>query len=254
MARWFLLKPLHRHEAPIWAVGRFGVEGYQREFGRSRTYQNIPYFSELRRFLSIPRRPEAARVFLYSGSFSSRKGCDLLAGVFRRVAARHPQARLVLVGAGELEPQMRNVLQPCADRVTWLGFQNWDSLPECYAQGTVFCFPSRYDGWGLSLVEALASGMPSIGTDRTGAALEFLKDGKAGWLVEADSELALEKAMEQALLLPEDEFQAMQAAARAAVAHNGLDEGVRRFTEASRDVLEHWRARMPGALALRSGN
>ncbi|MCB1227487.1 MAG: glycosyltransferase [Verrucomicrobiales bacterium] len=254
VARWFLLKPLHRHATPIWAVGRFGVEGYQREFGRSRTYQNFPYFSELGRFQRIPRPPEAGRVFLYSGTFSSRKGCDLLAEVFQRVAARHPQARLVLVGSGELETQMRNVLQPCADRVTWLGFQNWDSLPECYALGTIFCFPSRYDGWGLSLVEALASGMPSIGTNRTGAALEFLEDGRAGWLVDAGSEQAFEDAMERALLLPEDEFKMMQTAARAAVAHNGLDEGVRRFTEASHDVLEHWRARMPSAPARSSAN
>jgi cytochrome c biogenesis protein CcdA len=74
----------------------------------------------------------------------------------------------------------------------------------------------------------------------------------AGWLVVAEDEKAFEEAMERALLLPEAEFQAMQVAARAAVAHNGLDEGVRRFTEASRDVLEHWRARMPGSAAWES--
>lgn len=252
VARWFLLKPLHRHAAPIWAVGRFGVEGYQREFGRSRTYQNIPYFSELGRFRQILRSPGAERVFFYSGALSLRKGCDLLAKAFLRLAGRHPQARLVLAGAGELEAPMRSLLHPCADRVTWLGFVDWARLPDCYAQGSIFCFPSRYDGWGLSLVEALAAGMPSIGTDRTGAALEFLEDGKAGWLVAAEDEKAFEEAMERALLLPEVEFQAMQAAARAAVAHNGLDEGVRRFTEASRDVLEHWRARMPGSPAWES--
>ena len=254
MARWFLLRPLHRHAAPIWAVGRFGVEGYEREFGRSRTYQNIPYFSELGRFLRIPRSANAERVFFYSGTFSSRKGSDLLAKAFLRLAGRHAQARLVLVGTGEMEAQMRNLLLPCADRVTWLGFVDWDSLPECYAKGSIFCFPSRYDGWGLSLVEALAAGMPSIGTDRTGAALEFLEEGKAGWLVEAGNDKAFEEAMERALLLPEAEFQAMQAAARDAVAHNGLEEGVRRFTEASRDVLEHWHARMPGSPAWKSSN
>ncbi|OYX09350.1 MAG: hypothetical protein B7Z08_05775, partial [Sphingomonadales bacterium 32-68-7] len=145
-------------------------------------------------------------VFFYSGSFTSRKGSDMLVESFRRIASRHPQARLVLVGAGEMERQMRNTLQPCADRVTWLGFQPWHKLPECYQQGTIFCFPSRYDGWGLSMVEALASGMPSIGTDRTGSALEFLADHKAGWLVEAGNRHELEQAMEQALLLPERSF------------------------------------------------
>lgn len=249
MARWFLLKPLHRHAAPIWAVGTFGVEGYQREFGRSRSYQDIPYFSNLTRFRQIERQPDASRVFLYSGSFSHRKGCDLLAAAFARVAARHPHARLVLVGAGTMEVQMRNILQPCADRVTWLGFQPWEKLPECYAQGSIFCFPSRYDGWGLALVEALASGMPSIGTDRTGAAVEFLSDRRAGWLVEAGAGRDFELAMEAALTLPEAEFRAMQEAARAAVTGNGLEEGVRRFAMAAEDVLVHWQARMPGAPA-----
>jgi glycosyltransferase involved in cell wall biosynthesis len=237
MARRFLLWPLHRSAVPIWAVGRFGVAGYQREFGNRRTYQNIPYFSELKGFLQIERPPDAARVFFYSGSFAARKGSDMLAESFRRIAARHPQARLVLVGAGEMERQMRNTLQPWADRVTWLGFQPWHKLPECYQQGTIFCFPSRYDGWGLSMVEALASGMPSIGTDRTGSALEFLADHKAGWLVEAGNRQELEQAMEKALLLPEPEFQAMQVAARMAVSQSSLDAGVRRFKVAVQDAL-----------------
>jgi glycosyltransferase involved in cell wall biosynthesis len=245
-ARWFLLKPLHRHAAPIWAVGCFGVEGYQREFGRSRSYQNIPYFSNLARFSQVERQPDMPRVFFYSGSFSHRKGSDLLAAAFARVAARHPQARLVLAGAGDMEVQMRNMLLHCSDRVTWLGFQAWEKLPECYAQGSIFCFPSRYDGWGLALVEALASGMPSIGTDRTGAAIEFLSDRQAGWLVEAGAGRDFELAMEAALTLPEAEFRAMQAAARSKVAGNSLEEGVRRFTTAAEDVMVRWQARMPG--------
>jgi len=243
MFRWFLLQPLHRLAAPIWAVGTFGVEGYKREFGRSRSYQNIPYFSNLERFRQIQRPSTAPRVFFYSGSFSHRKGSDLLAAAFVRVAARHPQARLVLAGAGDMEVQMRNMLLHCSDRVTWLGFQPWEKLPECYAQGSIFCFPSRYDGWGLALVEALAAGMPAIGTDRTGAAIEFLSDQQAGWLVGAGAVRDFELAMEAALTLPEAEFRAMQQAARASVENNGLEDGVRRFTTAAEDVLVRWQAR-----------
>ena len=138
---------------------------------------------------------------------------------------------------------MRNMLLHCSDRVTWLGFQPWEKLPECYAQGSIFCFPSRYDGWGLALVEALAAGMPAIGTDRTGAAIEFLSDQQAGWLVGAGAVRDFELAMEAALTLPEAEFRAMQQAARASVENNGLEDGVRRFTTAAEDVLVRWQAR-----------
>ena len=245
IARRFLLRPLHRHFVPIWAVGRFGMEGYQREFGQKRSYQNIPYFSNLRTFRLIKRLPAQERVFFYSGSLTQRKGVDLLARAFVKVATQHPTARLVIIGTGELEHEMRSLLSRCADRVTWLGFQPWEQLPDCYARGSIFCFPSRYDGWGLALVEALAAGMPAIGTDRSGASLEFLQDGKAGWLIEAGNESALVEAMNRALTMPETEFGAMQMAAREAVAHNGLQEGVRRFMEASRDVLAHWCAGVP---------
>ncbi|MGV3660333.1 MAG: glycosyltransferase [Prosthecobacter sp.] len=241
LARWFLLEPLHRHAVPIWGVGRFGVEGYQQEFGHGRAYQNIPYFSNLERFFKIERAEESPRVFLYSGSLSHRKGVDLLAAAFARLATRFPQARLVVVGAGELEMHMRNVLGGCVDKVSWLGFRPWEELPKCYAQGCVFCFPSRYDGWGLALVEALSAGMPSIGTERTGAAVEFLGEGKAGWLVEAGSAQELEEAMEAALTMPQEDFARMQVAARAVVSQNGLKEGVQRFTSAAKDVMAQWR-------------
>lgn len=240
LVRWMLLKPLHRNAVPIWGVGHFGVEGYQNEFGHGRLYHNIPYFSNLRRFLKISREKRAERVFFYSGSLSHRKGIDLLVAAFARLAPRYPAARLVITGTGDLEPLSKYSLRGYADRVTWLGFRAWAQLHECYALGTIFCFPSRYDGWGLALVEALAAGMPCIGTERTGAAVEFLSDGRAGWLIEAGKEEELEKAMEAALNLPDADFARMQASARASVASNGLNEGVQRITHAAKEVLSNW--------------
>ncbi|WP_294399102.1 glycosyltransferase family 4 protein [Prosthecobacter sp.] len=244
MARWVLLRPLHRNNAPIWAVGAFGVEGYRREFGGSRSYSNIPYFSMLKRFMALPLRPVQQRTFFYSGSFSPRKGVDVLAAAFAQLARQHPEARLVLMGAGPLEGKLRHLLRNCSGQVTWLGFQSWDKLPEGYAQGAIFCFPSRYDGWGLALVEALASGMPAIGTERTGAAIEFLKSGKSGRLISAGDSTALKNAMLELLQLPDAEFECMQQAARQSVAANTLDQGVKRFMASATDVLQSWRARV----------
>lgn len=108
--------------------------------------------------------------------------------------------------------------------------------------GLDFLFPLTLRRLGLALVEALASGMPSIGTDRTGAAIEFLSDRQAGWLVEAGAGRDFELAMEAALTLPEAEFRAMQDAARSKVAGNSLEEGVRRFTTAAEDVMVRWQS------------
>lgn len=243
IARWILLKPLHRNAAPIWAVGAFGIDGYRNEFGGSRSYSNIPYFSNLKRFMELPFRSASERTFFYSGSFSSRKGGDLLAAAFAQVAKLHPDARLVLMGTGPLEAGMRRNLQGCSSQVVWLGFQSWDELPAGYAQGAIFCFPSRYDGWGLALVEALASGMPSIGTSRTGAAIEFLSSGQAGRLISAGDVEVLKKAMIDLLQLSPEDFARMQNEARNVVASNTLEQGVMRFMTSATDVLERYKSR-----------
>lgn len=244
IARWILLKPLHRNAAPIWAVGDFGIEGYRREFGGSRSYSNIPYFSNLRRFMELPLRSARVRTFFYSGVFSHRKGVDILADAFTQVAQLRPDARLVLMGAGPLEVALRRQLQRFASQVVWLGFQSWDELPSGYAQGGIFCFPSRYDGWGLALVEALASGMPAIGTNRTGAAIEFLSSGHAGRLILAGEADMLKNAMLDLLNLPDKEFERMQNDARRVVSSNTLEQGVRRFMASASDVLERHKARV----------
>ena len=240
--RWLALRPLHCRPVPIWGVGAFGIDGYRVEFGKQRTYHDVPYYSELARF-QVPRRPShpGARTFFYSGSFVERKGCDMLARAFARVAADFPQARLVLVGSGSLEGSMRETLAPFKDRVEWCGFQPWDDLPRFYAQGDIFCFPSRYDGWGLALVEALAAGMPSIATDQTGAAIDLIAPGHNGWMVKAGHEQSLCMAMRHALTLPEEAFSAMQQASVKSVAQQGVEEGALNFIRTSCEVISGWR-------------
>jgi glycosyltransferase involved in cell wall biosynthesis len=239
--RWLALKPLHRSRAPIWGVGHFGIEGYRVEFGRARPYHNMPYYSELERFrVSRIASPPGGRAFVYSGSLSKRKGVDLLARAFVRIAPQFPLARLVLVGAGPLEQDLREILYPVQDRVEWCGFQSWAELPRFYAKGDVFCFPSRYDGWGLALVEALASGLPSIATDQTGAAIDLIAPGRNGWLVKTSYEAGLAQVMREALELPAEAFSTMQQAAVKSVRLQGVEEGAQNFIRTSCEVVLQW--------------
>ena len=239
--RRFLLQPLHHTPRPIWAVGRHGIEGYAGEFGARHPCVNLPYFSDLTRFRApavdesrrASRAPGAIR-FLYSGTLSRRKGTDLLARAFLSLALEAPQARLVLVGTGPQERALRRRLAPVIDRVDFLGFVPWADLPQAYARGDVFCFPSRYDGWGLALVEALASGLPAIATDQAGSALEFLQPGRNGWRIASGDSDALLAAMRQALTA---DLETLGSAARAAVADHDLDHGAARFLAAAQAAL-----------------
>jgi glycosyltransferase involved in cell wall biosynthesis len=229
LMRKILLHPLHRQPVPIWGMGQFGIQGYQAEYGSQRAYHNLPYASNLQRFFDLPDRSPSDRVFLFSGRFTERKGADLIAIAFARIAAKHPNAKLILVGSGPLESSMRASLAPCASQVEWLGFQPWTEMPAALAKGTILCLPSRYDGWGLALVEGLAAGMPAIGTDKTGSAVELLSDQQAGWLIPANNADALAKIMEQALLIDDPSFHAKQRAARAATQSLDVNQAASRF-------------------------
>ena len=232
MARIGRLAALRSDQHPIWGIGRWAVEAYREEFGSSRSYLNLPYYSNLSRFQhSRPAFAGSAVTFLFSGSLSHRKGVDLLARAFVRLAAKYPGVRLKLMGEGHLEPRLRKELASC-DRVEWVGFKDWDDLPAVYASAQVLCVPSRHDGWGLVVPEGLASGLPTIATNRTGAALDLIETRRNGWLVAADDEDALHRAMAQAATLSETDWRAMSRHARASVVDHSLARGAARFLHA----------------------
>ena len=241
--RRFALAPLHRSHAPIWGIGRFGVDGYRQEFGENRPYCNLSYYSNLSRFQVRRQKGRGARTILYSGSMIPRKGVDLLARAFVAVAAENPDVRLLLVGDGELVPEVKTIVARYADRVEWAGFQAWNTLPDFYARADIFCLPSRYDGWALALVEALAAGLPSIATDQTGAALEFVSEANGnGWLIPADDPAALVQALRKAIALPADALEAMGEKARQSVMAHSLADGAELFVSASREAIARWDA------------
>jgi len=234
LARNLLLYPLSMNRVPIWGVGQFAIQGYAEEFGSDRPFTNLPYFSDLKRFQHLDRTPESGVVrFLYCGSLSKRKGTDLLATAFLRLATEFAHIRLILVGVGPLETQLKAKLQPVSDQVEFVGFVDWDDLPKAYQLGDVFCFPSRYDGWGLALLEAMAAGLPVISTNLTGAALEYIEPGVNGWIVAAEDDEALYQAMRGALSAP---IQKMgQRASQSVIAHT-LENGSKLFAESSRQI------------------
>ena len=231
--KWKLAK-LHASPVPIWGIGEFAVDGYRREFGSQRAYFNLPYFSNLKRFETSEREEKRERVFLFSGSLIARKGIDLLASAFVRLARDVSDVRLRIVGDGELRQSVAQKLSSVRDRVDFVGFKDWHELPGEYATADVLCVPSRYDGWGLVVPEGLASGLPVIATDRMGAALEFVETGRNGWLIPAGDEEALLSAMREAAVAE------LPQGARESVREHTLENGAARFIRYGYDVVGVW--------------
>ncbi len=239
LRRWKLAK-LHSSAAPIWGIGQFAIDGYREEFGAERAYFNLPYFSNLERFDVLARDNKRERTFLFSGALIERKGVDLVAAAFVRLAQEVPNVRLKIVGEGELRESLVRTLRAVSERVEFVGFKDWKELPAEYAAADVLCVPSRYDGWGLVVPEGLAAGLPVIGTDRMGAALEFVESGRNGWLISAGDEEALLGAMREAALMPFGELREMGCRARESVSTHTLRNGATRFVDYARQVVSQW--------------
>ena len=104
--------------------------------------------------------PVPGRYVLYVGAIGPRKGVDTLLQAWRALAQplRRDHA-LVLVG-----PLQR--LDPAAlDDAVLLGYVRDDELPPLFRGAAAFCYPSRYEGFGLPLVEALACGAVTVASD-----------------------------------------------------------------------------------------
>lgn len=233
LARLHRLAALRSSHQPVWGIGQWAVDAYRREFGTGRHYLNLPYYSDLERFQTLrPSFRSEDFTFLFSGSLSHRKGVDLLARAFARLAAENPRVRLILMGAGRMERNLRATLGTCG-RVQWTGFKDWGQLPSVYESAHVLCVPSRYDGWGMVVPEGLATGLPVIATVRTGAAHDFLASGQNGLLIEGNDWLALYRAMKEMAQLDEARWSEWSGRARQSVAAHSLANGAARFLAAA---------------------
>jgi phosphatidylinositol alpha-1,6-mannosyltransferase len=142
------------------------------------------------------------------------KGHDHLIEAWSAVVARVPAAHLVVVGDGNDRPRLEHKarLVPGGDRITFLGFVPPAFLDLCYRKASVFALPSRGEGFGLVYLEAMARGLPCIGS-RQDAASDVIVDGTTGYLVDYADTAALAARLVQ-LLTDEGERRAMGEAGR----------------------------------------
>ena len=116
-----------------------------------------------------------APVVLCVGRLAAEKNLDVLLDAWRRVKARAPEARLVLVGDGPLRGELE---QRCPDAI-FAGQRTGEDLARHYASADLFVFPSLSETWGNVVTEAMASGLPVIAWDRAAAA-ELVRTGENG--------------------------------------------------------------------------
>jgi len=200
-ARQMLSAPLKNLDAIV-AIGRRAASDYRKRFPQQ-SIPVLPYFCNLQPFIDASEKKTAIKHdepvrFLFCGQMVHRKGVDLLIDAFAQLVASGSNAQLIMVGREASLPEyLDGVKTNVVERIQYLGFKAIEELPTLFADADVFVLPSRHDGWGVVINQAIGAGLAVISSDQVGAALDLIENDINGLIVPVGDVESLLQAMKQ---------------------------------------------------------
>lgn len=141
---------------------------------------------------------------LFIGRFDRIKGADVLLDAFARIAVAHPTCRLTFIGpdSGVVQPDgatlhlaeaLARLPATTRDRIEVLGPRTRDEIAALRRDYPITLVASRYETFGVALIEAMSAGSAVVST-RVGGCAEILRDGETGLLVPSEDPQAMADA------------------------------------------------------------
>ena len=157
-------------------------------------YQNVRANREV-----SPPDPDKP-VILFVGSNMHRKGVPDLIEAAPGVLTDHPQAKFVIVGNDKSVDRLKALCTELgvSQNVEFAGWRSQEELLGYYQRATVFAMPSLTEALGVTFLEAMAAGVPVIGTN-VGGIPEIIQDGFNGLLVPMESPDSITRAINRLL-------------------------------------------------------
>jgi glycosyltransferase involved in cell wall biosynthesis len=122
------------------------------------------------------------KTILFVGRFDASKGIERILRIWNSLFVDFPEWNLVLVGDGELRPQLEKyVVDNGIERVSFEGFQV--DTKRYYEEASIFCMASIFEGWGLVLCESMCCGAVPIAFGSYESILDIIDDGINGYIV-----------------------------------------------------------------------
>jgi L-malate glycosyltransferase len=145
----------------------------------------FPWGVDLDHFLPSKAGKESSPGFslFCNRSWEARYGVDVLARAFVIACRQTPELHLLLLGGGSQGARIRQILASAGvgERVTFAGQISQADLPRYYRMADLYISPSHVDGSSVSLMEALACGLPCLVSDIP-ANKEWVTENVNGWL------------------------------------------------------------------------
>lgn len=247
-----------RERARSWMLGRAdavivnGASGarYIERFGfpRDRIFR-IPYTASD----GAPPLPKGCQTsgalqhLLYVGQLSDRKGLLPFVDALASWAKRHSDRslKLKLVGDGPLHDSLAALEMPSNLALELVGPLAHAQLAAVYGEADLLCFPTLADEWGLVVNEAMAHGLPVLGSVYSQAVEELVEPGLTGWTFRPDHGDEMYDAIDQALSASPARLNEMGARARQRVerltpecAADGFVDVIARVCRATQSLVE----------------
>jgi glycosyltransferase involved in cell wall biosynthesis len=193
------------------------------------------------------RPAEIARRLFYPGRLIESKGLLPFLRVLRKWGEAHPHRAVDfdIVGEGALSTAIAEFRVPPNVRVHLSGKVEYHQLPAEYRARGILVIPTLYDEWALVVNEALASGMPVLGSRYSQAVQDLCVDGVNGWTFRPDIGHEMEQALDAALTASDGQLNLMRRAARDSISGVTADATAQTICEAVEHALNAPRRRRP---------
>lgn len=193
----FLHKKIFRRADAVQAISVFLAQ-WAKAMGFKGHPEVIPNGVDIERFAkrgasNMERRASQDVVIVTASRLSLKNGIDDLIKSLTHLPENH---KLVIAGEGEDRAKLEALVREknLSSRVTFLGNKSHEELPEILHASDIFCRPSLSEGLGNSFLEAMAAGLPVIGTP-VGGIPDFLKDGETGVFCQVRNPESIAKAV-----------------------------------------------------------
>jgi glycosyltransferase involved in cell wall biosynthesis len=158
------------------------VQDYPRFLRRKIAVVHNPVFPPKKTISGVEREP----LILSIGRYSSQKRFDLLIDACAKVFAEHGAWRLAIIGDGHLRPELEAKIEKLGltEKVSLVGPRS--DLSQWFARATLYCQPSRWEGFPNAQAEAMAAGVIPIGFAVTRGVADLIDDGINGYLCKGE--------------------------------------------------------------------